>query len=99
MNGGQAHPQRKPWQSFLNCLWGFFSILKEGTTGPAFLPSPQPHPVFRENEFEERKTRDRKRFPKLGRAARLGPSLHPQPTCHLAPPISDHLLTAPHAWH
>lgn len=20
----RAHPQRKPWQNFLNCLWGFF---------------------------------------------------------------------------
>lgn len=76
-----------------------FSILKEGTTGPPFLPSPQPHPVFRENKFEEGKTRDRKPFPKLGRAARLGPPPHPQPTCLPAPPISDHLQTASHAWH
>lgn len=78
---------------------GLFSILKESTTGLLFLPCPQPHPVFRENEFEEGKTRDRKPFPKLGRAARLGPPPHPQPTCQPSPPTSDHLPTATHAWH
>lgn len=79
---------------------GLFSILKEDRTSPLFLPSPQPHPVFRENEFEEGKTRGRKPFPMLGRAARLGPfpQAQTQPTCQPVPPLPDHLATVPHAW-
>lgn len=83
---------------FLNRLWVFFSILKEDTTGPPFLPSPQPHPVFRENELEG-KTKDRKLFPKLGRAPRLRLPPHPHPTCQPVPPLSDNLPILPHAWH
>ena len=65
-------------------------VKKEDPAGPPFLPSPLPHPVFRENEFEEGKGRGRKPFPMLGRAAGMGPQLRPT----LSPPVSrSHLLS------
>lgn len=73
----EAHPQRNPWQSSFSTACEALSHFKGGHNRPPFLPSPKPHPMFRENEFEEGKTRDRKTFSKPGWVARLGSPPHP----------------------
>lgn len=82
---------------------GLFSILKEDRTSPLSCPALGPTRCSGRTSSEEGKTRGRKPFPMLGRAARLGPLPHPQPqpepTCQPVPPLADHLPILPHTWH
>lgn len=96
----EGTPTEEPLAKLSQPPVGLFSILKEDTTGPSFLHSPQPHPVFRENEFVEGKRQEV--FPQAGQGCQAGAPA--PPPAHLsdhpflpAPTLSDHLSTLPHA--